>query len=59
MDTQLNHQNRQWNFFCWNVHGINSQAKLTAIRSKVLETKCEIIYLQETKWENFDAQFIK
>jgi exonuclease III len=59
MDTQLNHQNRQWKILCWNVRIINSQAKLTAIRSKVLETKCEIIYLQETKRENFDAQFIK
>jgi exonuclease III len=44
---------------CWNVHGINSQVKLTAIKSKILETNCEIIYLQQTKKENFDQSFIR
>jgi exonuclease III len=44
---------------CWNVRGINSQIKLTTIRSKILETNCEIIYLQETKRENFDQIFIR
>jgi exonuclease III len=33
--------------------------KLLAIRSKIMETKCDIICLQETKKENFDQNFIR
>jgi exonuclease III len=47
-------------FLCWNVGGgINSQHKLTAIRSKIIETCCDIICLLETKKEMFDLSFIK
>jgi hypothetical protein len=52
-------KNRQWKILCWNVRGINSQNKLTAIKSKILETSCDIICLQETKKELFDRIFIK
>jgi hypothetical protein len=41
------------------MRGINSQQKLTAIKSKILEMNCDIVYLQETKKENFDQSFIK
>jgi exonuclease III len=59
MDTETRHNNRHWKILCWNVRGINSQVKLTAIKSKILETNCEIICLQETKKENFDQSFIR
>jgi exonuclease III len=38
---------------------MNSQTKLSAIRSKIIETKCDIICLQETKKETFDQNFIR
>jgi exonuclease III len=41
------------------VRGINSQTKLSAIWSKIIETKCDIISLQETKKETFDQNFIR
>jgi exonuclease III len=41
------------------VRRINSQVKFAAIRSKILETNCEIICLQDTKIENFDTNFIE
>jgi hypothetical protein len=41
------------------MRGINSQQKLTAIKSKILEMNCDIVYLQETKKEKFDQSFIK
>jgi mRNA deadenylase 3'-5' endonuclease subunit Ccr4 len=51
-------KSKQFKMKC-SVRGINSQAKLTAIRSKILETNSEIICLQETKRENFNQNFIK
>jgi hypothetical protein len=41
------------------VRGINSQHKVTAIKSKILESSCDIICHQETKKEAFDISFIK
>jgi exonuclease III len=41
------------------LRGINSQPKLTAIKSKISETGCDIVCLQETKKELFDLSFIK
>jgi exonuclease III len=51
--------NRQWKIRCWNVTGINSQHKLTAIKSKILETSCDIICLQEIKNDFFYQNIIK
>jgi exonuclease III len=48
--------NRNWSVLCWNVRGINSQEKWDAIRSKILESSCDIVCLQETKKESFDSQ---
>jgi exonuclease III len=39
--------------------GINSIQKWTAIRSKILESACDIICLQETKREVFGTSYIK
>jgi exonuclease III len=59
MDNHNRSNNRQWRILCWNVRGINSQPKLTAIRSKISEKSCDIICLQETKKEFFDQSFVK
>lgn len=44
---------------CWNVRGLNSDSKWDFIWSKVIESKCDIVCLQETKKEHFDLSFIK
>jgi mannosylglycoprotein endo-beta-mannosidase len=50
---------RALKILCWNIRGINSESKWDAIRSKVTESKCDIICLQETKREFFDSQYIR
>lgn len=57
MDRQ--NTNRKWKVLCWNVRGINSNKKWTAIRSKIMESNCDIICLQETKRDMFDANYLK
>jgi exonuclease III len=57
VDTHARNNNRK--ILCWNVHEINSQSKLSAIRSKISEIKCDIICLQETKRKNFDQNYIR
>jgi hypothetical protein len=59
MDTINIHKNRNQKILCWNVRGINSVNKWTTIKSKIQETSCDIICLQETKREFFDLAFIK
>ena len=48
-----------WKILSWNVRGLNSERRWDAIRDKIVESDCDIVCLQETKKENFDAQFIK
>lgn len=43
----------------WNVKGVNSDKKWNSIRDKIIESKSEIICLQETKRESFDSNYIK
>lgn len=50
---------RTWNVLCWNVRGINAERKWDAVRNKVLNVNCDIVYLQETKEESFDQTFIR
>lgn len=57
MDTSA--KMRNWTILCWNIRGINAEEKWDAIRSKVLESKCDIICLQETKREFFDSMYIR
>lgn len=59
MDQTNNRNLRDWKILCWNIRGLNSDRKWDFIRSKVLESKCDIICLQETKMELFDLDFIK
>jgi hypothetical protein len=50
--------NRNWNILCWNIRGINGVEKWDAVRNKIEESSCSVIYLQETKKEAFDMSFI-
>jgi hypothetical protein len=52
-------QLRQWKVLCWNVGGLNAGDKWSVIRDRIVESGCDIIYLQETKKDNFDPQFIR
>ena len=40
---------RPWKILCWNIRGINSNKKWNSIRDKIVESKCNILCLQETK----------
>ena len=51
--------NKSWNLLSWNVRGLNSDKKWNSIRNKIMESKSEIICLQETKKETFDINFIR
>jgi exonuclease III len=59
MDHTTNNNNRLWKVLCWNGRGINSQQKWSAIRSKINETGCDIVCLEETKRENLDDSYLK
>ena len=50
---------RNHKILCWNIRGINSQAKWDAIRDKINESNCNIVCLQETKKETFDRSYIR
>ena len=50
---------RQWKIMNWNLRGINSEKKWLALSSKIDESGCDIICLQETKRESFDLDYIK
>jgi hypothetical protein len=50
---------RIWNILCWNVGGINSDKKWDVVRDIIVESKCAIVCLQETKKQSFDLMFIK
>lgn len=53
------HNEKDWRVLCWNIRGLNAKKKWNTVRSKILETQCDIICLQETKKEHIDANFIK
>jgi hypothetical protein len=50
---------RKWRVLCWNVRGLNSEARQRAVRSKIEESNYSIICLQETKCASFDHKFIR
>jgi exonuclease III len=59
MDNIHRRNSRQWKVLCWNIRGINSVAKWTAIRSKISESKCDIMCIQETKCAHFDQSYLR
>lgn len=54
MDTVRNNK-----VLVWNIRGLNSQEKWDALRSKISESACQIICLQETKREHFDLFYLR
>jgi hypothetical protein len=54
-----NHNNRNWNILNWNIRGINSEEKCNAVRSKIEESNCVIVCLQETKRQSFDHSAVR
>lgn len=53
-------RNRNWTILSCNIRGINSNnGKWDAVKSKVSESKCDILCLQETKKEFFDLAYVK
>jgi hypothetical protein len=58
MDYQIRNKGRSWKVTSWNIRGINSSSKWNAIRSKINETSCDILCIQETKREFFDEAYI-
>jgi exonuclease III len=59
MDTMNRSNNRRWNILCWNIRGINASSKWTSLRSKIRESNCDILCIQETKREVFDQAYIR
>jgi exonuclease III len=51
--------NRLWKILNWNLRGINSEKKWLALASKISESNCDIVCLQETKRELFDIQYLR
>ena len=52
-------ENKSWKVMCWNVRGLNSDKKWNSIRDKIIESRCDIACLQETKKDFFDNNFIR
>jgi exonuclease III len=50
---------RSWNILNWNIRGINSEDKCTAVKEKIDESACAIFCIQETKRDHFDHSFLK
>lgn len=50
---------RKWRVLCWNVRGLNSDARQRAVRAKIEESDCAIVCLQETKCDYFDQRLLR
>jgi hypothetical protein len=59
MNQQIRNKGRTWKIICWNIRGVNSSSKWNSIHSKIQETGCDILCIQETKRDFFDATYIK
>jgi hypothetical protein len=58
-ELMVNLSRRKWCILCWNVHGLNADNRQRAVRSKIDESECDIICLQETKCESFDWRLVR
>ena len=50
---------KSWNVLCWNVRGLNSDARQRAVRQKLDESQCAVACFQETKCSSFDYRSIR
>ena len=44
---------------CWNVRGVNSDARQRDVRQKLDESNCVIACFQETKCDSFDFRSVR
>lgn len=51
--------NRSWQILCWNIQGLNGRDKWDAVKTKIDESACVVLCLQETKRAHFDKAFIR
>jgi exonuclease III len=49
----------KWRILCWNVRGLNADNRQREVISKIEESECDIICLQETKCESFDWRLLR
>jgi hypothetical protein len=54
-----NTSRRSWRVLCWNVRGLNSENRQRDVRSKIDESACDIVCLQETKCETVDWRILR
>lgn len=40
------------NFLCWNVRGLGDANKCAVIKNVVIDSQCDILCFQETKWSS-------
>ena len=50
---------RDWKILCWNVRGLNSEARQLVVKQKIEESGCSIVCLQETKCMHIDQRFLR
>ena len=50
---------RDRKILCWNVRGLNSEARQLEVKQKIDESGCSIVCLQETKCMHIDQHFIR
>ena len=50
---------KNWSVLCWNVRGLNSEARQRAVRQKLDESLCVVACFQETKCASFDFRSIR
>lgn len=50
---------RSWRVLCWNVRGLNADARKRAVRNKIDESLASVVCLQETKMQFFDSRIIR
>src|ERR1041385_4555070 len=50
---------RNWRVLCWNVRGLNYDERQRDVRSKIEESGCSVVCLQETKCDAFDMRLIR
>ena len=50
---------RSWKVLCWNVRGLNSDARQRSLKEKVIESQCSVLCLQETKLSSCSRSIMK
>ena len=59
IDVLMSNACKSWNVLCWNVRGLNSDARQRAVRQKLDESQCAVACFRETKCASFDLRSIR